>query len=195
MTSLEPSLVPKETIPAHLSCFFPRRSRSCTAGYNLPCSAESGSQCKSNREKRSLSTSRPRAAALSPPKRGPAGAGAVRLRRVLGVRGLPPGVRPAQLRARILTDRLRARALAVPMRRPRGPENEGSFAGRGAPVRVGAKPGSAERSWKLATARRPSVHMLFAICGGSALLLRECRAPPGGHGLQPQIPFFCWLGK
>lgn len=83
------------------------------------------------------------------------------------------------------------------MRRPWRPESERSFAGRGGPALVGAKPGSAERGRKLATERRPSVHMLFAICGGSALLIRECRAPPGGHGLQPQpqIPLFCWLGK
>lgn len=64
---------------------------------------------------------------------------------------------------RLKLDWLRAGAAAVPMRRPWRPESERSFAGRGGPALLGAKPGSAERGRKLATERRPSVHMLFAM--------------------------------
>lgn len=113
-----------------------------------------------------------------------------RARSVIGVRGLPPAARGPASARRILTAGTGAQATAVLARRSRWPQGEIFFAGHGAPARVWADPRGVDRGRRPAAARRPSVHMLLAICGRSALQLGGAAATPVGHGPQsPRLSF------
>lgn len=89
------------------------------------------------------------------------------------------------VRRRVLTAGPGAQAAAVPARRSRRPQSRMFFAAHDAPApRVLAEPAGAERDRRRVAVRRPSVHILLAICSRSALRLRDAAATPGGHGAQ-----------